>query len=95
MADLQQEHQDIANAIKAIRDKIRDAEGAFIYARSVVCEIEMHEQLRPLMKFIARTALTKQQVSTLTSTSEMRIPIDPDLLQPLREELSAQVAALA
>lgn len=95
LADLKQQGQDIADAIKTTRDKTRDIENAFLYARAAVCEIEMLEQLRPLMKFIARAALTKQQVSPFGNTSEMRIPIDSDLLQPMQEELSAEFAALA
>lgn len=95
LADLQQQGQDITDVIKTTRDKIRDIENAFLYARAAVCEIEMYEELRPLMKFIARAALTKQQVSPFGSTSEMRIPIDSNLLQPIQEELSAEFAALA
>jgi len=63
MVDLQQQRDEVVTQIKEFPARIKDAERAFIHARAVIAEIELHEQLMPVMNLFARAAATRHQNS--------------------------------
>jgi chromosome condensin MukBEF ATPase and DNA-binding subunit MukB len=94
MADLVQRKQDILAAIQALPKQIKEAESEFLFARSVVCEIEMYEQLWPIMKSLTRRALTRQVYMGSSNRRELEIDIPDEWMEPVQKELDAELAAL-
>ena len=60
---LQQQHDAVAVQNKELPAQIWHTERAFIHARAVIAEIELHEQLMPVMNLFARAAATRHQNS--------------------------------
>lgn len=92
MADLRQQRDAVADQNKELPEQIRDAERAFIHARAVIAEIELHEQLMPVMNLFARAAATRHQNSRRHEDEyKFNIEIPHELLQSARSELAAEV----
>ena len=73
-------------------EQIRDAERAFLHARAVIAEIELHEQLMPVMNLFARAAATRHQNSRRHEDEyKFNIEIPHELLESARSELAAEV----
>jgi hypothetical protein len=94
MEDLLQRKQGITASILALPKQINEAESEFVYARSLVCEIEMYEQLWPVMKAIARVSMTKHSHFGSMDRSELKVDIPTEWLEPAQKELDAELAAL-
>jgi len=94
MEDLLQRKQGITASILALPKQINEAESEFVYARSLVCEIEMYEQLWPVMKAIARASMTKPSHFGSADRSELKVDIPTEWLEPAQKELDAELAAL-
>lgn len=95
MADLQRQRQLISDELGPLPRKISDAQDGFKFARSVMAEVEMYEQLVPAMKSIMRTALTRQVHFGSNDTSKVEINVMQELMEPIQQELDAEMAALA
>jgi multidrug efflux pump subunit AcrA (membrane-fusion protein) len=92
MAELQQQRDAVAFQNKELPEQIRDAEHAFIHARAVIAEIELHEQLIPVMSLFARAAATRHQNSRRHEDEyKFNIDIPHELLESARSELAAEV----
>ena len=92
MADLQQQRSAVALQNKDLPEQIKDAEHAFIHARAVIAEIELHEQLIPVMSLFARAAATRHQYSRRHEDEyKLHIDIPHELLESARSELAAEV----
>ncbi len=92
MVNLQQQHEAVAVQNKELPAQIRDAERAFIHARAVIAEIELHEQLMPVMNLFARAAATRHQNSRRHEDEyKFNIEIPHELLESARSELAAEV----
>jgi len=92
MVNLQQQHEAVAVQNKELPAQIRDAERAFIHARAVIAEIELHEQLMPVMTLFARAAATRHQNSRRHEDEyKFNIEIPHELLESARSELAAEV----
>jgi multidrug efflux pump subunit AcrA (membrane-fusion protein) len=92
MAELQQQRNAVALRNKELPEQIRDAERAFIHARAVIAEIELHEQLMPVMNLFARAAATRHQNSRRHEDEyKFNIEIPHELLESARSELAAEV----
>ena len=95
MAELQRQRQLISDELDPLPRKISDAQGRFKFARSVMAEVEMYEQLMPAMKSIMRTALTRQVHFGSNDTSKVEVDVMQELMEPIQQELDAEMAALA
>jgi len=92
MVNLQQQHEAVAVQNKELPAQIRDAGRAFIHARAVIAEIELHEQLMPVMNLFARAAATRHQNSRRHEDEyKFNIEIPHELLESARSELAAEV----
>lgn len=92
MVNLQQQRNAVALRNKELPEQIRDAERAFIHARAVIAEIELHEQLMPVMNLFARAAATRHQNSRRHEDEyKFNIEIPHELLESARSELAAEV----
>lgn len=94
MADLVQRKQDITAALLDLPKQVKEIESEFLYARSVVCEIEMYEQLWPVMKSLTRTALTRHVFYGSSDRSELKVDIPAEWMESVQKELDAELAAL-
>ena len=95
MADLQRQRQSISEELDPLPRKISEAKDCFKFARSVMAEVEMYEQLVPAMKSIMRTALTRQVYFGSNDTSKVEVDVMQELMEPIQQELDAEMAALA
>lgn len=95
LADLQRQRQLISDELDPLPRKISEAKGRFKFARSVMAEVEMYEQLVPAMKSIMRTALTRQVHFGRNDTSKVEVDVMQELMEPIQQELDAEMAALA
>lgn len=92
MVNLQQQRDEVVAQIKELPTLIRDAERDFIHARVVIAEIELHEQLIPVMSLFARAAATRHQNSRRHEDEyKFNIDIPHELLESARSELAAEV----
>lgn len=95
LADLQSQRQSITDELDSVPRKISEAKDCFKYARSIMAEVEMYEQLMPAMKSIMRTALTRQVHFGRNDTSKVEVDVMPELMEPIQKELDDELAALA
>lgn len=92
MADLRRQRDEVAVQNKELPEQIRDAERAFIHARAVIAEIELHEQLMPVMNLFARAAATRHQNSRRHEDEyKFSVEIPHELLESARSELAAEI----
>jgi hypothetical protein len=92
MADLQLQRDAVAIQNKELPEQIRDAERDFIHARAVIAEIELYEQLMPVMNLFARAAATRHQNSRRHEDEyKFNIEIPRELLESARSELAAEM----
>lgn len=92
MAELRQQRDAVAVQNKELPAQIRDAERAFLHARAVIAEIELHEHLMPVMNLFARAAATRHQNSHRHEDEyKFNIEISHELLESARSELAAEV----
>jgi len=92
MVNLQQQRDAVAVQNKELPAQIRDAERAFIRARAVIAEIDLHEQLMPVMNLFARAAATRHQNSRRHEDEyKFYVEIPHELLEFARSELAAEV----
>ncbi|MBT9567579.1 MAG: hypothetical protein IV085_04705 [Thiobacillus sp.] len=92
MVNLQQQRDEVVAHIKELPAQIKDAERDFIHARAVIAEIELHEQLIPVMSLFARAAATRHQNSRRHEDEyKFNIEIPHELLEFARSELAAEV----
>lgn len=92
MVNLQQQRDEVVAHIKELPAQIKDAERDFIHARAVIAEIDLHEQLMPVMNLFARAAATRHQNSRRREDEyKFNIEIPHELLESARSELAAEV----
>ena len=92
MVNLQQQRDEVIAHIKELPAQIKDAERDFIHARAVIAEIDLHEQLMPVMNLFARAAATRHQNSRRHEDEyKFNIDIPHELLESARSELAAEV----
>jgi multidrug efflux pump subunit AcrA (membrane-fusion protein) len=92
MVNLQQQRDEVVAHIKELPAQIKDAERDFIHARAVIAEIDLHEQLMPVMNLFARAAATRHQNSRRHEDEyKFNIDIPHELLESARSELAAEV----
>lgn len=92
MVNLQQQRDEVVAHIKELPAQIKDAERDFIHARAVITEIDLHEQLMPVMNLFARAVATRHQNSRRHEDEyKLHIDIPHELLESARSELAAEV----
>jgi chromosome segregation ATPase len=81
---LQQQCQELPVAI-------REAEQQVTWCRAITTEIELYEQLQPVMPALARAAVARRQTGALRDARRFEIEIPPERLESAEAGLAAEL----
>ncbi len=91
LADLQSK-RDTANAkLGDLPSAIREAERTFIHCRAVVVEIDLYEQLMPVMNAVARASAARRETSYRHDETRFEIEIPRELVEIAQAALADEV----
>ncbi|NMG17810.1 hypothetical protein [Aromatoleum bremense] len=91
LADLQGKRDGLTAKLADLPKAIREAEQRFINCRAVIAEIELYEQLMPVMKQLARASATRRQSHYDHKETRFEIEIPRDLVESARSDLEDEM----
>lgn len=91
LAELEGKRDSLVAKLQEFPGAIRDAERAFIGSRADMAEIELYEQLIPLMNLFARASAARRQCDYHHDEDRFEIEIPHDLVEAARAALVAEV----
>lgn len=93
LADLQSKRDMASSKLGDLPAAIRDAERTFIHCRADVAEIELYEQLMPVMNAVARASAARRETSYRHDESRFEIEIPRELVEIAQAALAEEVPA--
>jgi len=93
LADLQDKRETASAKLGDLPAAIREAERIFIHWRADVAEIELYEQLMPVMSAAARASATRRETSYRHDESRFEIAIPHELVETAQADLAAEMSA--
>jgi hypothetical protein len=92
LADLQSKRDMASAKLGDLPAAIRDGERTFIHCRADVAEIELYEQLMPLMSAVARASAARRETSYHHDESRFEIEIPRDLVEAAQATLATEMS---
>ncbi len=93
LADLQGKRDTASSKLGDLPAAIREAERTFIHCRADVAEIELYEQLMPVMSAVARASAARRETSYRHDESRFEIEIPRELVEIAQAALAEEVPA--
>jgi len=93
LADLQSRRDTASSKLGDLPAAIREAERIFIHCRADVAEIELYEQLMPVMSAVARASAARRETSYRHDESRFEIEIPRELVEIAQAALAEEVPA--
>jgi len=93
LADLQGKRDAASTTLGDLPAAIREAERTFIHCRADVAEIELYEQLMPVMNAVARASATRREISYRHDESRFEIEIPRNLVEIAQANLAAEMSS--
>lgn len=93
LVDLQSKRDKASTKLGDLPAAIRDAERTFIHCRADVAEIELYEQLMPVMNAVARASAAKRETSYHHNETRFEVEIPRELVEIAQAALAAEVPA--
>ncbi len=93
LADLQSKRDMASAKLGDLPAGIREAERTFIHCRADVAEIELYEQLMPVMSAVARASAARRETSYRHDESRFEIEIPRELVEIAQAALAEEVPA--
>ena len=93
LADLQSKRDMASAKLGDLPAAIREAERTFIHCRADVAEIELYEQLMPVMSAVARASAARRETSYRHDESRFEIEIPRELVGIAQAALADEVPA--
>jgi len=93
LADLQSRRDTASSKLGDLPAGIREAERTFIHCRADVAEIELYEQLMPVMSAVARASAARRETSYRHDESRFEIEIPRELVEIAQAALADEVPA--
>lgn len=90
-AELETRRDGLTAKLKEFPSAIRDAEREFIGYRADVAEIELYEQLMPVMNLLARASAARRECDYHHNEDRFEIEIPPDRVKAAQEDLVAEL----
>ena len=94
LADLQNKRDTASAKLGDLPAAIREAERTFIHCRAVVVEIELYEQLMPVMNAVARASAARRETSYRHDETRFEIEIPHELVEIAQAALADEVPAI-
>lgn len=93
LAELEEKRDALLAELRELPTAIREAERVFIGCRADVVEIELYEQLMPVMNLFARASATRRQNDYRHDESRFEIEIPRELVEVAQAALAEEVPA--
>lgn len=93
-AEIQGKKEELAAKLSLLPKAIREAERAFIERRAVMTEIELYDQLMPVMPLFARASVARRQSDIGHKEGRLEIEIPPDLIESAKAALSSEISRI-
>lgn len=93
LADLQSKRDMASAKLGDLPAAIRDAERTFIHCRADVAEIELYEQLMPVMGAVARASAARRETNYRHDETRFEIEIPRDLVEAAQATLATEMTA--
>jgi len=93
LAQLQDKLRGMDASWMALPKALNDAERIFVSCRAVMLEIELYEQLMPVMGLLAKASVSRQQDIYSHDPSHFDIDVGLDLLESATAELEGELQA--
>lgn len=91
LAELQSKREDVAAQLSHLPQAINEARREFIGCRAVIAEIELYEQLVPVMNLFARASAARSQNSYGHDERRFEIEIPGDLIESAETALASEM----
>ena len=92
-AELERQRDAIQGQLAGLPDAVRKARDHFIHCRAAMAEIELHEQLMPVMNALARASAARRQINYHHDESRFPVEIPRDLIEAASDALAAEMPA--
>ena len=93
LAELQQQYQYINDQQQDTQNAIKAARGAIVAYRATVAEIELQEQLPVFIDIVAKAAVSRHLGNLGKSADRYEITIPREIVESMRAQLNAELAA--
>lgn len=93
MAELDGKRETLVAKLQEFPGAIRDAERAFIGCRADMAEIELYEQLMPVMNLFARASAARRECDYHHNEDRFEIEIPRELVEAAQASLSTEMSA--
>lgn len=93
LADLQSRRDTASAKLGDLPAALREAERTFIHCRADLAEIELYEQLMPVMNAVARASAARRETSYRHDESRFEIEIPRNLVEIAQSDLAAEMLA--
>ena len=91
--ELERQRDAIQGQLAGLPDTVRKAREQFIHCRAAMAEIELHEQLMPVMNALARASAARRQINYHHDESRFPVEIPRDLIEAASDALAAEMPA--
>ena len=92
-AELERQRDAIQVQLAGLPDTVRKARDHFIHCRAAMAEIELHEQLMPVMNALARASAARRQINYHHDESRFPVEIPRALIEAAGDALAAEMPA--
>ena len=92
-AELERQRDAIQGQLTGLPDAVRKARDQFIHCRAAMAEIELHEQLMPVMNALARASAARRQINYHHDESRFPVEIPRALIEAAGDALAAEMPA--
>ncbi len=92
-AELERQRDAVQGQLGGLPDAVREARNNFIHCRSAMAEIELYEQLMPVMNAMARASVARRQINYHHDESSFPVEIPRALIEAAGEALAAEIPA--
>jgi len=92
LAELQVQREAASAQLRELPSAIREARRNFIHYRADVAEIELYEQLMPVMHAVARASAARREISVRHDESRFEIEIPRELVASAQAALVAELS---
>lgn len=93
LADQQARKEALAAQLGEMPKAMRKAQDSYVANRAVVAEIELYEQLMPVMESVARASVARREISGRRDECRYEIEIPQALVEAADAALTAEVAS--
>lgn len=92
-SELERQRDAVQAQLGGLPDAVRKARDHFIHCRAAMAEIELHEQLMPVMNALARASAARRQIHYHHDESRFPVEIPRALIEAASDALAAEMPA--